>query len=137
MSPEQIRGETLDGRSDVYELGCVIFELLAGRPPYTGSTPNELLEKHLKTAVPSVVVYNKDVTRECADLLRRMMNKKRESRPQTMWDALQDFKNIRIFHKKPQPPKVKLSDLDVGPITDADALKNLPQARSGSEEQEG
>ena len=137
MSPEQIRGETLDGRSDVYELGCVIFELLAGRPPYTGSTPNELLEKHLKTSPPSVIVYNKEVTRDCADLIRRMMHKKREGRPKSMWDTLQDFKNVRIFNKKPQPPKVKLSDLDVGPITDADALKNLPQAHAGTEDQEG
>lgn len=135
MSPEQIRGKTLDGRSDVYELGCVIFELLSGRPPYTGSSPNDLLEKHIKSSVPSVVVYNKEVTRECADLLRRMMAKKPENRPQSMWDALQDFKDIRIFNKKPQPPKVKLSEMDVGPITDADALKNLPQARPAEEDQ--
>ena len=137
MSPEQIRGKTLDGRSDVYELGCVIFELLSGRPPYTGSSPNDLLEKHIKSSVPSVIVYNKEVTRECADLLRRMMAKKPESRPQTMWDALQDFKDVRIFNKKPQPPKIKLSELDVGPITDADALKNLPQARTADEDREG
>jgi len=51
MSPEQIRGETLDRRSDVYGLGCVIFELLSGRPPFTGSSPNELLEKHLRASI--------------------------------------------------------------------------------------
>lgn len=136
MSPEQIRGETLDGRSDVYALACVVFELLCGRPPYTGSTPNELLEKHLKSSVPSVMVYNNEVTRDCADLLRRMMTKKRELRPKSMWDTLQEFKRIQIFNKKPQPPKKKLSELDVGPITDMDALKNLPQARpdKGSED---
>jgi serine/threonine-protein kinase len=112
----------------------VIFELLSGRPPYTGSTPNDLLEKHIRSSVPSVVVYNKEVTRECADLLRKMMAKKRESRPQSMWDTLQAFKEVRIFNKKPQPPKVKLSDLDVGPITDADALKNLPPSRTDKQQ---
>jgi serine/threonine protein kinase len=128
MSPEQIRGETLDGRSDVYSFACVVFELLAGRPPFTGSSPNELLEKHLRSSVPSVSVYNKDVTKECSDLLRRMMSKKRETRPKSMWEVLQEFRNIQIFAKKPQAPKVKLSQLEVGPVTDADALKQLPRA---------
>ncbi len=130
MSPEQIRGENLDGRSDVYSLACVIFELLAGRPPFTGSSPNELLEKHLRASIPSAVVYNKEVTKECADLLRRMMNKKREARPESMWEVLQEFRNIQVFNKKPQPPKYKLSELDTGPVTDADALKQLPRAGS-------
>lgn len=127
MSPEQIRGETLDGRSDVYSFACVVFELLSGRPPFTGSSPNELLEKHLKASVPSVIVYNKNVTRECGDLLRRMMNKKRDGRPKSMWEVLQEFRNIQVFNRKPQPPKKKLSELDVGPVTDADQLKQRPQ----------
>jgi len=130
MSPEQIRGETLDGRSDIYSFGCVVFELLTGRPPFTGSSPNELLEKHLKSSVPTVLVHNKDVTKDCADLIRRMMGKKRETRPESMWEVLQEFRNIQIFSKKPQPPDFKLSQLDTGPVTDADALKQLPRAES-------
>jgi len=122
MSPEQIRGQTLDGRSDVYSFACVLFELLSGRPPFTGSSPNELLEKHLKASVPSVSVYNKNVTRECADLLKRMMTKKRDGRPKTMWEVLQEFRNIQVFSRKPQIPKKKLSELDIGPVTDADQL---------------
>lgn len=126
MSPEQIRGQTLDGRSDVYSFGCVVFELLTGKPPYTGVTPNELLSKHLKSSIPSPVVYNDNVTRECSDLLRRMMAKKRDNRPESMWEVVQEFRNIRLFNKKPSVPLRKLSELDVGPVTDADALKHLP-----------
>lgn len=126
MSPEQIRGQTLDGRSDVYSFGCVVFELLTGKPPYTGVTPNELLSKHLKSSIPSPVVYNDNVTRECSDLLRRMMAKKRDNRPESMWEVVQEFRNIRLFNKKPAVPLRKLSELDVGPVTDADALKHLP-----------
>jgi serine/threonine protein kinase len=136
MSPEQIRGQTLDGRSDVYSFGCVIFELLCGRTPYTGSNPNELLERHLKSSIPSAVVYNKNVTRECADLLRRMMAKKRESRPKSMWEVLQEFRNIQVFSRKPPIPKLKLSELDVGPVTDADQLKQLPQKPLDEEDEE-
>ncbi len=127
MSPEQIRGELLDGRSDIYSFACVVFELLAGRPPFTGSTPNELLEKHLRNAVPSILVYNHEVSKDCNDLLRRMLSKKREMRPSSMWDVLQEFRNIQVFTKKPQPPKFKLSELDAGPVVNADSLKQLPQ----------
>jgi serine/threonine protein kinase len=131
MSPEQIRGETPDARSDVYSFACVVFELLTGRPPYTGSTPNELLVAHLRSSVPSAIVYNHNVSRDCADYLRRMMNKKREARPKSMWEVLQAFREFQIFNKKPQPPKVKLSEMQLGPVTDADALKQLPQSGKG------
>lgn len=136
MSPEQIRGESLDCRSDVYSLGCVLFELFTGRPPYTGSTPNELLERHLRASVPSAVVYNHNVTRECADMIKRMMGKKRETRPKSMWDVLQAFRELQLFTKKPQAPKVKLSEMQLGPVTDADALKQMPQRTSGQPEAE-
>jgi serine/threonine protein kinase len=135
MSPEQIRGEMLDRRSDVYSFGCVIFELLAGRPPFTGSTPNELLEKHLRTAVPSVLVYNSNVSKDCNDLLRRLLSKKRETRPDSMWDVLQEFRSIQVFSKKPQPPKFKLSELDSGPVVDAESLKQLPQASTEDDDE--
>ena len=136
MSPEQIRGEKLDRRSDIYSLGCAFFELLSGRPPFTGSSPNELLEKHLRASIPSPVVYNKDVTKDFADLVRRMMSKRREARPKSMWDVLQECRTTRIFAKKPQPPKVRLSELNVGPVTDVDALKQLPKSSEQEDEDE-
>jgi serine/threonine-protein kinase len=111
-----------------------MFELLAGRPPFTGSTPNELLEKHLKNAVPSILVYNNDVTKEFNELMRRMLSKKRETRPSSMWEVLQEFRSIQVFTKKPQPPGFKLSQLDAGPRVDADALKQLPQQSTEDDE---
>ena len=53
MSPEQGGGsKTLDGRSDVYSLGCVVYEMLAGRPPFVGETPQEILAHHALDPVP-------------------------------------------------------------------------------------
>lgn len=100
MSPEQIRGEGLDQRADVYSFGCVLFELLGGKAAYTGSTPDELLEKHLKAQIPSLLAINNDVTPEAAHLVSRMMQKERKGRPQSMWEFLKEFRQIKLFKPK-------------------------------------
>ena len=53
MPPEQIRGKTLDAKADLYSLGCVLYECLTGRPPFTGSNFADIFEQHLRqTAAP-------------------------------------------------------------------------------------
>ena len=47
MSPEQIRGQSLDVRADVYSFGCMVHEFFSGKPPFTANSPNELLQRHL------------------------------------------------------------------------------------------
>ena len=55
MSPEQVSAErTLDGRSDVYSLGCMLFEMLAGEPPFTGPNPQAIIAKRLTGEIPRV-----------------------------------------------------------------------------------
>jgi serine/threonine protein kinase/tetratricopeptide (TPR) repeat protein len=62
MSPEQGTGEQqLDGRSDIYSLGCVLYEMLGGDPPYTGSTPQAILARKMTDPVPSLKVVRETV----------------------------------------------------------------------------
>ena len=73
MSPEQIRGGALDSRADLYSLGCTIYELLAGKPPFTGANANELLMKHIKSSPPILGAANNNVTPEFGDLIRQFL----------------------------------------------------------------
>ena len=75
MSPEQIRGAPLDARSDIYSFGCVLFELLAGRPPFTAPNTNDLLNKHVAETAPSIEKFNRNVTTSASELLRHMLAK--------------------------------------------------------------
>ena len=47
MSPEQIRGQPLDARADIYSFGCMVHEFFAGKAPFTANSPTELLQRHL------------------------------------------------------------------------------------------
>jgi serine/threonine protein kinase len=99
MSPEQIRGEALDARSDIYSFGCVIFELIAGRPPYTGADTNDLLNKHVSAVVPAVDAFNKSATTAAAKYLRQMLAKKPADRPASMKEVLQQLRSIRLVER--------------------------------------
>ena len=56
MAPEQIRGKGLDARTDIYSFGCMLYELVSGRLPFTGVSPEELLRKHLYAPIPVLTV---------------------------------------------------------------------------------
>lgn len=110
MAPEQIRGGLLDERSDIYSFGCVMFELVTGKLPYTGESPNDLLNKHISAPIPSPLVANDNVTPEFAAVIRTMMAKKPEERPQTMWELLKTLRVTKIFKKQPRIPEVSIFD---------------------------
>ena len=55
MAPEQIRGATLTNRTDLYALGCVLYEMLSAQTPFTGSSAAEVLQRHLKDPPPHVI----------------------------------------------------------------------------------
>ena len=107
MAPEQIRGKAQDPRSDIYSFGCVLHELLAGKPPFTGINSTDLLMKHLRAPPPPLEAFNANVTSEFAQLVRKCMSKNPAARPNSMDEFLGEFRMLRIYKISPKPPEMK------------------------------
>ena len=75
MSPEQASAGQVDGRSDVYALGCVLYEMLAGEPPFTGLTPQAVLAKRLLEPVPHVRTLRESVPEPLEQAISRALAK--------------------------------------------------------------
>jgi len=91
MSPEQARGRQVDPRSDIFSFGVVLYEMIAGRPPFEGKNSNELISTILKEEPPPL----NDVPEETQRLISRALRKKKEDRYQTIEDLLADLKSLK------------------------------------------
>ena len=107
MAPEQIRGQAVDERADIYSFGCMVYELITGKLPFTATSPAELLNKHLKTKPQHISVLNKNVHADFADLVMRMLAKEPKDRPDSFKDFIRTLKAGRVFQIKPRKPQPK------------------------------
>lgn len=81
MSPEQLTGEVaLDGRSDIYSLGIVLFEMLTGNPPFRADTPAQVMMKHVTEPVPHILDLKPDLPADVEAIISRALAKDREQR---------------------------------------------------------
>ena len=95
MAPEQARGaKEIDARADIFSLGCVLFECIAGRPAFVGDNAAALLAKILLEESPSVLDYRKDAPPELDDLVSRMLSKHPGARPADGMAALRELSKI-------------------------------------------
>jgi eukaryotic-like serine/threonine-protein kinase len=85
MSPEQCRGiPTVDHRADIYSLGCMVFEMVVGQPPFVSEAPGDILMAHMIRNAPQLSSFQPDVPAEMDALVALMLAKDPDTRPQSM-----------------------------------------------------
>jgi serine/threonine-protein kinase len=96
MSPEQASGEgTLDGRTDIYSLGCVLYEMLAGDPPFEGSTPQAMIVAHISTPPPPLASKRPGLPPGVAATVHRALEKSPGDRYATAGDFRDALDRLR------------------------------------------
>ncbi len=80
LAPEQARGGQSDRRSDIYALGCVLFEMLAGRPPFEGDSSSAVIMQHIDTPAPELSRFRTDIPRDLEQAVARALAKDPEAR---------------------------------------------------------
>lgn len=91
MSPEQARGQGVDRRSDIYSIGCVLFEMLAGSPPFEGKDSLDVVTKHVLTAPPTVTSPHAPLSLALVRTVARALSKQRAERHQTAQELVGDL----------------------------------------------
>lgn len=125
MSPEQVERQPLDGRADIYALGCVLYHALAGKPPFSDKSDVMLCLKQLKETAPTISSFQHDVHEDLARIVDRCLYKDRTERFGSALDlqmALKRLKDYEAFNspeKKLPRPAVK----DVAPAKDKPAFE--------------
>jgi serine/threonine-protein kinase len=95
MAPEQIRGKpALSNRTDLYALGCVMFELLCGRTPFTGQAMAEILQQHLKQPAERISTLVRDCPAELDALIADLLEKSPDARPESAGKVAERLEKI-------------------------------------------
>ncbi|QKW23674.1 protein kinase [Kitasatospora sp. NA04385] len=103
VAPEQISGRPVDGRCDVYSLGCVVFEMLTGGPPYRRDDDLALLWAHLNDPPPDVREQRADLPAGVAAVLERAMAKRRDDRYGSCLEFVAELRAAAEVRSAPRP----------------------------------
>ncbi|GFG73750.1 Stk1 family PASTA domain-containing Ser/Thr kinase [Mycobacterium botniense] len=105
LSPEQARGDTVDARSDVYSLGCVLYEILTGEPPFVGDSPVAVAYQHVREDPIPPSQRHEGISPDLDAVVLKALAKNPENRYQTAAEMRADL--IRVYNgETPEAPKV-------------------------------
>ena len=104
MSPEQVKGKSLDQRSDIYSLGVMLHQMMTGNPPYdtTTMTEHEIYKHVVEEELPKMKTYYKHIS----DKVQAVVDKATNKKPELRYQSCQDFK--KALHNAIYPPKISV-----------------------------
>ncbi len=114
MSPEQVRGEKLDGRSDLYSLGATAYRLLTGHTPFEGANAREIVRAHLALEPRPMRDFVPDLPDDALALVGRLMKKVASERFGSASELLKEIERLRAQGVRPAAPRSKRMTLGVG-----------------------
>jgi serine/threonine-protein kinase len=119
MAPEQAAGEPLDGRSDLYAVGCVLYTMLVGAPPFNGPSPIEVLDLHLNEPPVPLRAHRDDIPYALDRLVGELLAKDAADRPATAWSVRDRLAEIAgPAMPKPSPMEAPTTTLPVALTSD-------------------
>ena len=113
MAPEQARGRAVDARADIWSLGIVLFEMVAGRPPFTATSRSDLLVAILDREPATLTSFDPRTPIELQRIVTKALRKDPEQRYQVMRDLLLDLEALRdevLTAERPSDPDHRTSD---------------------------
>lgn len=110
IAPETIRRKAPTPATDLYSLGITFFEILVGKTPFQGSTPQDVLQKHLTAQAPAPSEFNPNVTAEMDRVVLKLLSKKPDARYKDVGELLGELRRIRIFKEDVEEKRVVVED---------------------------
>ena len=107
FSPEQAQGKPVNEQSDLYSIGIVLYEMLAGRVPFIGDTPIELALKHVREAVPPLEDFRPDIPPQLEDIVMKLLEKDTRDRYKSASDLLVDLESVQKSGLQPVTKRPK------------------------------
>ncbi|QIX28519.1 Stk1 family PASTA domain-containing Ser/Thr kinase [Nocardioides sp. JQ2195] len=108
LSPEQARGETVDSRSDVYSTGCLLYELLTGRPPFVGESPVAVAYQHVREPAQPPSTFDTELDAEVDAIVMKALAKRLDERYQSSAAMRSDIERY-LAGRPVQAPSVPLA----------------------------
>lgn len=148
MSPEQCKGEELDTRSDVYSLGVMLYEMLAGQVPFDAPTPSAVIIQHAIDPPRRISLIRRDIKPEIEEVIMKSLTKSRHTRQQTVMQLYLELEkavlgvkpqnlfpspeptNVLLPPPPPKPISKSITPKEVKVLPDQESLKSLRKAET-------